>query len=289
MKLTGRVDETKEFVEVRDWIKNHVILYTSDVLPKIENAIFKVSKIMDNYTDLDYNEWYSYLHKTMSDWEEAAAITRKLPYKHAKIVAELNQKFDTLHSAMEKLNVMVNPTNTQNSLSSLSPQLSPREPKNDGDSTHVRSSSSAMVMSSSVCKQNNLLKFTLEEKFAKFFARRKNIEITKKAVELTTKELIPTIRNFIERLNDVLVLINQYKTEIDNLIKIPREEERKRHFTDLQKSNARRIKWQCDRFLIETDSARNNLAAIPSEPSDENYVDRWLKEKQKEFDSSEKS
>ena len=289
MKLTGQVDETKEFVEVRDWIKNHVILYTRHVLPEIEEAIFKVSKIMDNYTDLDYNEWYSYLHRILSDWEEAAAITRNLPYIHAQIVAELNQKIDTLHSAMEKLNVMVNPTNTQNSLSSLSPQFLQIKPKNDEDSTHVPSSSSAMEMSSSVCKQDNLPNFTQEKKFAEFFARGKNIKITKKAVETTTKELIPTIRNFIKRLNDFLVLINQYKTEIDNLIKIPREEERKRHFTDLQKSNARRIKWQCDRFLIETDSARNNLAAIPSERSDENYVDRWLKEKQKEFDSSEKS
>ena len=278
MKLTGQVDETKEFMEVRDWIKTHVILYTSHVLPKIEEAIFKVSKIMDNYTDLDYDEWYSSLHEIMSDWEEAAAITRKMPHIHKQIVAELNQKIDTLHSAMEKLNVK--PTTTQYSLLGYSPRFLHGKPKNVEDSTHVPSSSSAMEMSNSVYREDIRVSFD-ERKFAEVFARGKNREITKKAVELTTKELIPTIRNFMERLSDFLVLINQYKTEIDNLIKTPDKKEKKRHFIYLQKSNAQGIKRQCDRFLAETNRARNILAALPSKPNDENYVDRWLKEKQK--------
>ena len=52
------------------------------------------------------------------------------------------------------------------------------------------------------------------------------------------------------------------------------------------KKHAETLDNNCMMFLTSSSHIRTNLKAIPSEPSDKNYVDKWLSDQLTEFKSS---
>ena len=126
----------------------------------------------------------------------------------------------------------------------------------------------------------------MNKNILKATASGKNGEITQEAVNLTENLLIPAIQNFLSGLaacNNFLISTREELEEISSKGRKGLEDKKKRYY-NLMKNHANDLDSNCMFFLTSTTQIRTNLKAIPAEPSDKNYVDKWLSNQLAQFE-----
>ena len=63
------------------------------------------------------------------------------------------------------------------------------------------------------------------------------------------------------------------------------EKGKKVHFK-IMKNSSKEIEQGCERFLAVAQFIKTQMDVIPKDPSDDNYVDRWLEEQLEKFENS---
>merc|ERR1711892_218405 len=123
---------------------------------------------------------------------------------------------------------------------------------------------------------------TAEMKTRRVVRNEENAIIASTCVGLTRSHLIPAIANFIEGLEVCSLFLNDTR---ERLLEVKKHGEKggKKPFYKMMQNRANEINANTKVFLGYTDKMRNDLAAIPDERDDKNYVDHWFDMEMKKF------
>ena len=282
LQVTGRDDATKEFIAVRDNTRRQAVLYMDFVLPSTEKVIKKIASYMDFYSAMEFDDWKDSIQEILEILEEAGAVCEFLSDMHKLIIVELEknktqatvgiQQLEKMRSQYEQEREIL----TKKALEAAESADSARKwgkiliPLTFGISALVGSSYADDYDTEQAQHTSNAV------------AKRENAHIAANAVALTTGQLIPAIESFVRCLQVVLNFVILSKTKIERM-KEEGEKGAKKPYYFTMKKKAIDISDLCDKFIVMTNCMRNALILLPKDPSDKNYVDKWLEEQLKTF------
>ena len=123
-----------------------------------------------------------------------------------------------------------------------------------------------------------------DDALASSVAMTKQASINALATRLVSESLIPALQNFVNGLEEIAKFFEIVKRELESLkykgedahaSKQAGEGPKTLHYKFMQ-SKATTVKKGCFGFYAMLPSVRTDFEAIPTEGTDENYVDRWL-------------
>ncbi|XP_028399606.1 uncharacterized protein LOC114523007 [Dendronephthya gigantea] len=117
------------------------------------------------------------------------------------------------------------------------------------------------------------------EKMARAIASEKQHEINKNAARIVAETLILALCKFIDGLQEVARFFQVIENELNSFKDSSEEgvDERKQSHYKIIKNSAREVKFLCVAFYGVLPDVRTDLEALPSQDTDQNYVDKWLK------------
>jgi len=271
-----------EFKQLRDDTRRDSQIYCRQILPVAQQVIQNMSDYFDNYDVLTYDEWkedLTSIHEEVIEYKYHCDILIQL---HEKLMAGLKArlaKAKVSFKDMEELNEKY-----KKQMEEL--QSDARRLHNEGRNSRTH----GMIWGIFTLGIGNVIGDAIADN-KEYQARQKTIDATAKeaqmkiiagASELCCNVLIPALGAFIEGLEAVSSF---FATTEQNLGKIADntvgERNSRRYFKKTQKVG-KEINQGCRAFAGVLPAIRSDLAAIPENSSDANYVDNWRRDTMKE-------
>ena len=281
-QVTGRDAATKDFVEVRDNTRKQAVVYKEKVLPSTETAMKRIATYIEIYIALTFEQWKDSLDPIMKALREAEIVCEFLRDLHKDIITQLEKNKSQATIGVEQLKKMK--TQYQQERDKLVIQAdeaaaSAESAKSWGKNLVPVTFGISALVGSAIADNHETKR---EQHLCNAAARDENANIAAKAAALTTTDLIPAIESFIKCLEVFLKFVNLSKTKIERMRDEGDNGAQKLFYLTMQKK-ANDISGLCDNFVSLTDCMRTKMAALPKDPSDKNYVDKWLEEQLKNF------
>ena len=283
--VSGEHEGATKFLELRDKTRKNALIYTDELLPKSEDVVRKIKAYAFEIRSFEYDEWQESLEEITEEVISAEKACKLLLQLHENLIVELKKNEDDAVVGIKELDKLkrVYEDDKKRLLDAATDNLKTKEwydklaliliVPTAGIGTWVCSVKSAREQQE---MDKNLLKAT---------ASGKNGEITEEAVNLTENCLIPAIGNFLNGLNACSKFLTATREELSEMGAKGRkgQEDKKKRYFKLMKKHADELDSNCMFFLTSSSQIRTNLKAIPAEPSDKNYVDKWLSNQLAQF------
>ena len=105
-KVTDQDKETRNFLAVRDSVRQNGIVYITKVLPMTEEVIRAIGFFADYFTDLEFDDWSDCLEDIIGDIEKAIAVCDILKQYHNSIIKDLMKNQDKANVSVTELTKM---------------------------------------------------------------------------------------------------------------------------------------------------------------------------------------
>jgi len=116
-------------------------------------------------------------------------------------------------------------------------------------------------------------------------AKKKETEIQKAAAEVVGDKLIPALNKFITGIKEVAGIFEVMEEDLatfgDKVNNIKEMEKKMQLHYNTMKGKAGQMMRGCNKFFAVLPSVRSDMGAIPTEGTDQNYVDRWMEKEKK--------
>lgn len=281
-----------KFREVRDATRRDALVYCAKVLPLANMVVTNISEYFDNYLALEWEEWVASIGDIIEEVEGYERACALLLQMHENIMTSLKQRQDEAAVSIVELE-------------RLSAELRGRIRELEAEATASDETARfwsawgrllalpTLGLSSFICENgaeghranaNRCLSTAVAE------TRKK--EIATRAALITNDVLLPAIKEFLEGLSVCQAFFAETRGE---LVKMQGQAELAADKTDtsrtvrhfrLMKKNAGDIAANCKAFWSCIAEVRTDLAAIPTEKLDENYVDAWQDRQMVEYERS---
>ena len=257
-------------------------MYKEKVLPATEKAMKRFATYMEIYIALPFEQWKDSLDPLMKALREAEIVCEFLRDLHKHIMTQLEKNKSQATIGVEQLEKMK--TQYQQERDKLVRQAdeaaaSAESAKSWGKILIPVTFGISALVGSAIAGNHETKR---EQHLCNATTRDENANIAAKAAVLTTTDLVPAIESFIESLEVILNFVNLSKTKIERMKDEGKIAAQQLFYSTMQKK-ANDISWLCDNFVSQTDRMHTKLAALPEDPSDRNYVDKWLEEQLKTF------
>merc|ERR1712210_61283 len=256
-KVTDQDKETRNFLAVRDSVRQNGIVYITKVLPMTEEVIRAIGFFADYFTDLEFDDWSDCLEDLMKNQDKAeVSVTELTKMKERYRVQEqelMDQaKAHKIEAAKER------DYSVWGAIFSFG--ISAAVSNNRADEADAKA------------KHEHL----------EAIGKKENADIAFEAVSLVKGYLIPAVSNFIGGLEVCATFLSDTK---ERLMKMKQAGDKgpRKPFYIMMRNRAKELNSTCLQFLAVTDLMRNHMGAIPSDTGDMNHVDKWLKEQHEEF------
>jgi len=282
-QVTCQEEETAHFLEVRNSVRQTGIVYLTKVLPMTEAVIRAIGFFADYFTDLDFDHWSECLEDIIGDIEQAIGVCDILKKYHSSISQDLKKNQDKATISITELTKMKDrfKVEAQQLMEKAQSHKDEAAKERDwGSGWRAFFSFGLTEYFSNKRADEADGKATLEHLEA--FGRNQNADIAHKSVALVEGQLIPAVDNFISGLEVCLVFLSASKERLEKM-KLAGAKGRRKPYYIMMKGRAGELNTNCLQFLAVTDLMRNDMAVIPSQPQDKNYVDKWVEEQQNQF------
>ena len=287
-QVTGNEETTVAFLEVRNNARQNGVVYATKVLPMTEKVIRAIGFFADYFTDLDFEDWSESLEDIINDVDKAQGVCDILRQMHNSIIIDLKKNEDMANVSITQMDKMAQQYREQEAdLIKKAGDLN-KEADNKrwwGAATAGLTLGISTVILNSYAKGEEAI---AKKNIALAVARRENADIVDKAVCLTSGNLIPAVKAFINGLEVCSEFLSDTRERLEKM-RMAGEKGSKKPYYTMMKKRAGELNGTCLQFLALTDMMRNNLAAIPAEPEDRNYVDKWFDQQQELFEKEHKS
>ena len=105
-KVTDQDKETRNFLAVRDSVRQNGIVYINKVLPMTEEVIRAIGFFADYFTDLEFDDWSDCLEDIIADIEKAIGVCDILKQYHNSIIKDLMKNQDKANVSITELTKM---------------------------------------------------------------------------------------------------------------------------------------------------------------------------------------
>ena len=266
-------DAAKRFRSLRDDIRKNADAYVKEVLPVVKQCVSNIKSLFEYYQDLSMDEWSENIDHIIEETNAHRNACNSLITVHEEITDSLKKR-------------QTDAVQLINELTDLSVKYE-RQAKQPEESSmivyylllilHALSYLIRTIMN--IFPRNSVHTNLVED-----IAAEKEAEIQAEAAKIVRDGSIPALSKFVDGIKDIarfFVVVCREMTGFHNKENTSRDAQELKHLHyNTMRDKAGQVMGACNRFIAELPSIRSDLDAIPTEGTDQNFVDRW-KENQK--------
>jgi len=261
-----------EMRHLRDHTRNDAVVYLQCVLPITIDRVAEIEDYFSSYTVLDKDEWWEDMDGIIKDTLAHREACHVLIEIHEHFLKTLKEREDTAKIVVETLK------NLAGKYDKEVEELKCKAAESIGWAKYLEDWPGANIIA--------YLYFQplAKSQTASAVAKKTESEIHFAAAKSVTDVLIPALKGFISGLEEIAGFFSVVHRELVGFEKKGKRakeasEPIERHYK-LMKKSADSIINECKGFYSVLPTVRSDFEAIPKEGTDQNYVDKWLKEQE---------
>jgi len=246
-------DAAVKFRKIRDQTYRETQDYIDKVLPYCEKLIWKTDGIFYNYVELDDYMWGKCLPLTKKNIEEGTAAANNIKVMHEKFITVLIDREQEANVVMRELEEVQETLKTEKcSLDKKSKEKAMKAHKYTALRDY-RKAAEKLV--------------SLDMVTAKAVAYDVNAVTHELAICKVRNTLIPSLKRFISNIDTIIEFILVLQNNNIAIFQVDRVQ-------------ARNVKYHCQRFIRCLPSVVTDFKAIPTEGTEQSCADVWLEKQQ---------
>ncbi|CAH3033920.1 unnamed protein product [Pocillopora meandrina] len=260
----------RKFRELRDNTRNDAMVYLKGVLPLSTKLVSSISDYFEYYGALEYEEWREMLSDILEETTGYRELCQTLLQMHEDILVPLKEREDQARVIIEELK-------------HLQEEFERKKKELEDMAGTKRSWAIGLAFIPFVnLIASPMLSAAAESDLADAVAKGCEAKIQEAAAITVSNTLIPALRGFIDGISNAaafFAVMEQELKKFEGKAEKSKSDSKKLYFK-VMKAQARDMKSLCQGFYAVIPAVRTDFLAIPTEGTDQNYIDRWL-EKQK--------
>jgi len=258
----------QKFGTLRDETRNDAVVYVRGVLPCVKQCVSDIKSYFKYYEDSTMDEWWQSIDYVIEETKAHKQACDALIEIHEGIITELKKRQDDVKTLMSEM-------------TDLSAEYEKKAQELQG-SAYLKNAWASRLLFVPIVNliATPLLRVSARHDLVASGENRTEAEIQIAAAGVVKNTLVPALSKFIEGLKEFAgffeVIHEELKT-FQNKGENAKDAEQHKllHFNTMRKK-ASKIMDSCERFFAVLPSICSDLEAIPTEGTDQNYVDRWM-------------
>ena len=271
-KAVGTNDElAKRFRNLRDETRNDALVYLKGILPISTKFVSCISEYFEYYEALDFEEWCDMIAEILEETTSNRQLCETLLQMHEDIMVPLKKRRD---SAKIMINEFKDLTETY--------QRQSKDLKENAIYKREWAYSLLFVPPVNLVAYP-LLRLSASIDLVESIAKNKQAEIAEAASITVAEALIPALEEFMTGLRNAAAFFSVMEQELRKFESKAEKakSEPKELYYKVMKKQAKDMKSICQGFYAVLPDVRTDFLAIPTEGTDQNYVDKWLEQQKK--------
>ena len=260
----------RKFRELRDKTRNDAMVYLKGVLPLSTKVVSAISEYFECYEALEYEEWREMLSDILKETIGYREMCQALLKMHEDILVPLKEREDQARVIVKELK-------------DLQEEFERKKEELEGKAGTKRSWALGLVFVPVVnVIASPILFAAAESDLADAVAKGCEAKVQEAAAITVSNTLIPALKSFISGISNAAAFFSVMEQELKKFEGKAEKstDEGKKLYYRVMKTQASDMKSLCQGFHAVIPEVRTDFLAIPTEGTDQNYIDRWL-EKQK--------
>lgn len=261
----------KKFRKLRDDTRNDAMVYLKGVLPLSTNFVASMSEYFEYYDGLEFEEWSEMLSDILQETVGYRQMAEALVKMHEDILKPLKKRQDEANIVLREFK-------------DLQMEYEKKKKEFEDRATTKRGWAVGLAFVPFVnVVATPLLAASADADTVEAVAKGAESKIQEAASLVVSKTLIPALNSFIDGLHKAAGFFSIVENELmkfEGKAHKGLESPKKLHYT-MMKKEAKEMKSICQAFFAVLPAVRTDFEAIPTEGTDQNYVDRWLEEQKK--------
>ena len=261
----------REFRKLRDDTRNDAMVYLKCILPVSTKFVSSISQFFDNYDALNYEEWCESLSDIVEDTKGYRELCETVRQMHEDILTALKKRGDEASLLVTKFK------NLEVEYEEKKRQLE------EGAKTKREWAVSLFFVPFVGAIAAPLLNVAANSDMANAVAKGQQAKIQDAAAKAVSDALIPALEAFIKGITNAARFFSTMEhrlLELEERTSKAEDNPKKRHYIIMKKA-ASDMKSTCQMFYAVLPEVRTDLLAIPTQGTDQNYVDKWLEKQEK--------
>ena len=261
----------RKFRKLRDDTRNDAMVYLKGILPLSTKFVASISEYFEYYNALEYEDWCEMITDILDETIAYRQLCETLLKMHEDILVPLKKRQDEAKLVITEFE-------------KLRGQFQKKQLEFEAKAQAKTDWAHGLL--SGVPLFGPILQSVMEGEAAKDMleavAHKAEAEIQEAATTAVRDTLIPALERFIEGITKAAGFfsvmeqeIRKFESKAEKSTKDP-----KKLYYKVMNKQAKDMKSICQAFYFILPDVRTDFEAIPTEGTDQNYVDRWL-EKQK--------
>ena len=257
----------RQFRKLRDDTRNDAMVYLKCILPVSTKFVSSISEYFEYYDALNYEEWCEMLPDILQETKGYKELCETVLQMHEDILVPLKKRKDEallLVTSFKDLQVKYEERKTE------------LEDRVQAKRYWAGSLLNIPIVGDIAAAMLNL-------QMARAVAVGQQAKIQEAAIIAVSKALIPALENFINGIKKAAGFFSVMEQELmkfenraSNAVNDPKE----LHYKMMKKA-AGDMKSNCQIFYAVLPDVKTDFLAIPTEGTDQNYVDKWLEKQEK--------
>ena len=270
----GTSSETaQKFRKLRDDTKNDAAVYLQCILPVSTKFVSNLKEYFDYYDTLSFDEWVESLPDIIEESKTYKELAEMVMKMHEEIIVPLKKRQHEAKIIMKEF------TNLQEQFESKVKEL-------EAKASHLKGWAFALSFVPYVnVIATPILKAYAEANLSEAVANQEESKIHEAGALVVAECLIPALTSFIDGLRKAAGFFQVMEIELQSFqgkaekgVSSP-----KKLYYNTMKGHAKEMKSHCQTFYAVLPDVRTDFEAIPTEGTDQNYVDKWLERKKAEI------
>ena len=261
----------KEFRRLRDDTRNDAMVYLKCILPVSTKFVSSISEYFEYYDALNYEEWCEMLPDILQETTGYKELCGTVLQMHEEILVPLKKRKDQALLLVTKFKEL------QEEYENKKRELEQR-------AENKRKWAVGLFFVPYVGPiAGAVMGASADSDMANAVAKGQQAKIQGAASMAVSDALIPALENFINGIKKAAGFFSvmeqelmKFESKASNAVHDPK----KLHYM-VMKKEARDMKSTCQIFFAVLPDVRTDFLAIPTEGTDQNYVDKWLEKQEK--------
>ncbi|XP_067016737.1 uncharacterized protein [Acropora muricata] len=261
----------REFRKLRDDTRNDAMVYLKCILPVSTKFVSSISEYFEYYDALNYEEWCEMLPDILQETTGYKELCGTVLHMHEDILVPLKKRKDQALLLVTKFK-------------DLQEEYENKKRELEQGAENKRKWAVGLFFVPYVGPiAGALLGASAESDMANAVAKGQQAKIQDAASMAVSEALIPALENFINGIKKAAGFFSvmeqelmKFESKASNAVHDPK----KLHYM-VMKKEARDMKSTCQIFFAVLPDVRTDFLAIPTEGTDQNYVDKWLEKQEK--------
>ncbi len=265
-----RTEAARKFRKLRDDTRNDAMVYLKGVLPLSTKFVASISEYFEYYEALDYNEWREMLSDILQETVGYRELCETLVKMHEDILVPLKKRKDEAMMVATELK-------------DLKEVFEKKKKELEEKADTKRSWAIGLAFIPFVgAIASPILAVSADSDLAEAVAKGAQAKVQEAAAITVSETLIPALEAFIDGIRKAAGFFSVMEQELRKFESKAEKGQKdpKLLYYKVMNKEARDMKSICQVFYAVLPDVRTDFLAIPSEGTDQNYVDKWL-EKQK--------